>query len=238
MPEIIIPQRFAQRRGTVAEWANGANILFQGEIGFELDATDTTVKWKIGDGVTPWATLPYFASGSSAPVSLQATSTHIQWRVLVSDPWVNLVALSALQGPQGTQGNPGAASTVPGPPGSPAIGAAIRAVLTVAGGTSTMAVGRTALLIRLSSDAACRARFYTTSTARAADIGRAAAIPAAQGAGLLLEFIATPALLGAPLTPGIIAHNGDGPTASLIYCNVEPVGATANVSITYMTLEA
>lgn len=59
MPEIIIPQRFAQRRGTPAEWAAAPNVLYEGEIGFELDDSNRTVKWKIGDGVTPWAALPY-----------------------------------------------------------------------------------------------------------------------------------------------------------------------------------
>jgi len=119
MPEIIIPQRFAQRRGTPAEWANGANILFQGEIGFELNGSNTALAWKVGDGVTPWATLPYFASGGSGPVELRATSTHIQWRLLPTDPWINLTLLSSLQGPPGPQGNPGPASTVPGPVGPP-----------------------------------------------------------------------------------------------------------------------
>ena len=50
-----------QRRGTAAQWisTNSGNgpVLNPGEIGFETD----TGKFKIGDGVTPWLNLSYFA---------------------------------------------------------------------------------------------------------------------------------------------------------------------------------
>lgn len=112
MPEIIIPQRFAQRRGTPAEWAASPSILYEGEIGFELDpATSRTVKWKVGDGVTPWSELPYFGSGGGGSVQMQATATHIQWRASEEAAWEDLIALADLQGPAGED------STVPGPPG-------------------------------------------------------------------------------------------------------------------------
>lgn len=49
-----------QRRGTSAQWslASPAAILAAGEIGFEQD----TGRFKIGDGITPWAQLSYFAN--------------------------------------------------------------------------------------------------------------------------------------------------------------------------------
>lgn len=111
MPEIIIPQRFAQRRGTPSEWAATPSILYEGEIGFELDDDNRTVKWKIGDGVTPWPGLPYFSDGGDGSVQMQATATHIQWRASAEDDWEDLVALDDLRGPAGED------STVPGPIG-------------------------------------------------------------------------------------------------------------------------
>ena len=52
------------RRGTAAEWAAsqpqpGGEVLKLGEPGYEKD----TRKLKIGDGVTPWNSLPYFSDG-------------------------------------------------------------------------------------------------------------------------------------------------------------------------------
>lgn len=49
-----------QRRGTSAQWslATPATILAAGEIGFEQD----TGRFKIGNGLTPWGELPYFAN--------------------------------------------------------------------------------------------------------------------------------------------------------------------------------
>lgn len=49
------------RRGTAAQWSAANPTLASGEPGYELD----TGKEKRGDGVTPWATLPYFSSGAS-----------------------------------------------------------------------------------------------------------------------------------------------------------------------------
>jgi hypothetical protein len=42
-------------------------------------------------------------------VELQATSTHIQWRLVGSSTWTNLVALTAITGPTGSTGAAGAA---------------------------------------------------------------------------------------------------------------------------------
>ena len=56
--------RMQQRRGTAAQWVSTNNgdgpILEAGEIGFETD----TGKFKIGDGVNPWADLDYFLDES------------------------------------------------------------------------------------------------------------------------------------------------------------------------------
>ena len=48
--------RMQQRRGTAAQWTAANPILAAGEIGFESG----TNKFKIGDGVNHWLSLPYF----------------------------------------------------------------------------------------------------------------------------------------------------------------------------------
>jgi hypothetical protein len=49
--------RIQLRRGTESQWASSSDaILASGEIGFETD----TNNFKIGNGETPWAELPYF----------------------------------------------------------------------------------------------------------------------------------------------------------------------------------
>ena len=50
--------RMQQRRGTAAEWTSANPILGAGEIGFETD----NGQFKIGDGVSDWADLPYFTN--------------------------------------------------------------------------------------------------------------------------------------------------------------------------------
>jgi hypothetical protein len=47
------------RRGTASEWTSANPVLMQGEMGVETD----TLKVKIGNGSTVWASLPYFTQG-------------------------------------------------------------------------------------------------------------------------------------------------------------------------------
>lgn len=48
------------KRGTAQRWLEVNPVLRQGEPGFEYD----TGKLKIGDGFTPWASLPYIGGNS------------------------------------------------------------------------------------------------------------------------------------------------------------------------------
>jgi hypothetical protein len=58
------------RRGTAAQWANKNPLLAQGEPGVELD----TEKFKVGDGVTLWNSLPYGGlSGPEGPQGVPGT---------------------------------------------------------------------------------------------------------------------------------------------------------------------
>lgn len=47
--------RIQVRRGTTAQWAAANSVLANGEPGMDTD----TEGWKLGDGTTPWATLPW-----------------------------------------------------------------------------------------------------------------------------------------------------------------------------------
>ena len=62
--------RMQQRRGTAAQWISTHDgdgpILEIAEIGFETD----TGKFKIGDGLTPWINLPYFADVETLGIAL------------------------------------------------------------------------------------------------------------------------------------------------------------------------
>lgn len=55
-----------QRRGTASQWTTANTILAAGEIGFETD----TNQFKIGDGTTAWAALPYFKNLEDLGASL------------------------------------------------------------------------------------------------------------------------------------------------------------------------
>lgn len=52
------------RRDTAANWTSANPILAEGEMGIELGATP---KWKVGDGVTAWNSLPYGFRGDTGP---------------------------------------------------------------------------------------------------------------------------------------------------------------------------
>jgi hypothetical protein len=55
-----MPTKIQFRRGTAAQWTTANPVLAEGELGVELD----TNKFKIGNGVDNWSTLPY-ATGST-----------------------------------------------------------------------------------------------------------------------------------------------------------------------------
>jgi hypothetical protein len=57
LAEVIINTVFRLKRGLASAWARNNPILHPGEPGYEID----TRKLKIGDGTTPWNSLPYFS---------------------------------------------------------------------------------------------------------------------------------------------------------------------------------
>lgn len=81
MPEIV-DYRFRLRRGLAATWAATNDVLLDGEFGLERD----TGKLKIGDGVTPWNTLPYLESGLELALLADVdTSARADGRLLAWD---------------------------------------------------------------------------------------------------------------------------------------------------------
>lgn len=220
--------RLQLRGDTAAAWLANNPVLAAREMALETD----THKFKVGDGVTPWSGLAYGGvqgpagptgetGGDGREVELQKSATHIQWRYVGDPTWNNLVALTDITGPAGAD----------------AVGAATHSTITLTSGTGTAAVGKVALLIKLVATDQARIRFYGTAAARTADASRAANVSAPQGSGLLLEFIAVTALLGAPLTPGIIAANMDTSPTGVIYYNIQPVGGAMSVDLTFLKLE-
>lgn len=66
------------RRDRSNSWATINPILAQGEMGYELD----TNKFKIGDGVTPWVGLEYFASDSIQVSEIPVPSEDEEGRII------------------------------------------------------------------------------------------------------------------------------------------------------------
>lgn len=65
MADVITYQRFRQRRDTAANWTSVNPVLASGEIGVELRTAPQPHRVKIGDGVTAWNSLAYFAANGS-----------------------------------------------------------------------------------------------------------------------------------------------------------------------------
>ena len=99
------------RRGTAAQWASVNPILVEGELCVELD----TEKFKIGNGVSAWNSLPY-SSGPYGPTGPQG----IQGVTGPTGPQ-GLQGITGPTGPQGIQGVTGPTGPT-GPTGSTGLG--------------------------------------------------------------------------------------------------------------------
>lgn len=102
------------RRDTASAWTSANPILSQGEAGYEYD----TGRFKVGNGLTPWNTLPY-SSGVTGPTgpSVTGPTGPTGAASTVTGP----TGSTGPQGPignQGPTGPTGAVSTVPGPTGA------------------------------------------------------------------------------------------------------------------------
>jgi len=81
------------RRGTASEWTAANPVLAQGEMGVETD----TLKVKIGNGSSNWASLPYFTQGAAGQSAYQ---------IAVANGFVGTQAewLASLEGATGPAG--------------------------------------------------------------------------------------------------------------------------------------
>ena len=69
----VIYQTIQLKRGMASAWVKNNPVLLAGEAGFELD----TNKLKIGDGSTPWNSLPYQNSNSVVNANTKAEFPNI-----------------------------------------------------------------------------------------------------------------------------------------------------------------
>lgn len=100
----------------------------------------------------------------------------------------------------------------------------------------TVALGKGYRLLIIDTSAPCRVRLYTTAAARDADLNRQIGFEQPQGSSLMLEFISTPALLTADLSPTVDGFNSDG----LAYYSVTNLGYSATpivIDLTYLPTE-
>ena len=104
MAQVVVAQRMWQRRDTAANWSAKNPILAAGEIGVQLGATPNETKFKIGDGATPWNSLPFF---EGQLIEIGTGGGYIRWRYVGNSTWTNLVSLESLRGPAGANGAQG-----------------------------------------------------------------------------------------------------------------------------------
>jgi hypothetical protein len=100
------------RRDTASAWTSANPILSQGEAGYEYD----TGRFKVGNGLSPWNSLPY-SSGVTGPTgpSVTGPTGPTGAASTVTGPTGPTGAASTVTGPTGPTG---AASTVTGPTGA------------------------------------------------------------------------------------------------------------------------
>ena len=125
MTQIVVAQRMWQRRDTAGNWSSVNPVLAAGEIGVELGAE---IKFKIGDGSTPWNGLAYFSGGGGgggaawhdgpdAPASSLGNDGDYYLRSSNGDVYEKVAGswsvVANIKGPASTEPGP------PGPPGPP-----------------------------------------------------------------------------------------------------------------------
>lgn len=83
------------RRGTNAEWTNANSVLHLGELGYVTD----TRKFKIGDGNTPWNSLPYLtASLVDGKVPLDQLPNAVKINIFQVQSYGQVASLTAESG--------------------------------------------------------------------------------------------------------------------------------------------
>lgn len=72
----VVIDKIVLRRGSATQWANANPILAEGEPGYDT----TNKKQKIGDGITPWNSLPFQGGDSGGPSDLPDGQSYEYFR--------------------------------------------------------------------------------------------------------------------------------------------------------------
>jgi len=89
------------RRGTAAQWTAANTLLAQGELALETD----TSKFKIGDGVTTWNSLPYASGPAGATGATGAAGTNGTNGATGATGATGVTGVPGPQGPAGPAGD-------------------------------------------------------------------------------------------------------------------------------------
>jgi hypothetical protein len=244
------------RRGLSADWIAANPILPDGEPAVESD----THKIKVGDGITAWIDLPYASStgttGPQGPKGDKGDAGDTGPQGPQGEP--------GAQGDRGPQGEPGATGPQ-GPQGDPTtvngytgadimlsysdVGAAPAAVRASASVTTdpipvngyvetTISIAPGYRLYYIHTDSPARVRLYTNSAGQEADLNRPVTDAPADGDGVMLDYVTTPELLDAALSPVVqgFTQVGDDGVAITIN-NTGTSETTITVTFIYVATE-
>ena len=92
-----------------------------------------------------------------------------------------------------------------------------------------MAIASRYQLLHITANCACRFRLYTSANQRDNDLGRAIGVDPTGNHGLLFEFVTTPSLLSADLTPIVDGYSN---TANIPYSVTNLSGVAQAVTVT------
>lgn len=98
--------------------------------------------------------------------------------------------------------------------------------------TGFVALGKLALLTKLSTDVGCRVRLYATAATRDADLARLPTTPPTVDLGVLFEGSTSGGTLSYLIGPSCMLHNADSPQSNKVYYTVEPADGTSVVHAT------
>ena len=89
MSNVIIPTRFQWRQDTAANWTANNPTMLEGEPGLETDTTWPNGggrKFKIGDGVTAWNSLPYAVADTADPSTFDPSASFYLYDDFLGTP--------------------------------------------------------------------------------------------------------------------------------------------------------
>lgn len=102
----------------------------------------------------------------------------------------------------------------------------------------TVAMSKSAMLVRLETTAPCRVRLYDTAAHRDADKLRTATQEPPMGNGLQFEGLTQVGLLSFNLAPAALVFSGSEPPSTSIAYSLQPVGGVAtSVTLTYLDIQ-